>query len=324
MSPGDGRESRNTVVPAEVTELLDRRSRVQGWIEKLGELRDEASPEVFARVREDYEGRLDELNERLVGHRSDLEASLEEHRERVGDLQARRDERAAELEEARLRHAVGEYDEAEWDRRRAAAEEDLEGLDGDLASERAALTELQGTLRSLPGGPDEEPAPVREAVRGYDDAVRTVAGEPPGTPPSEADAEDAGEEGVVDLARLRRQQGPAALEEVDASDQGDAGEEPRAGVPEPSSEEPEPSSGESEGPEQESPGPAAPASESPAAPSAAGPAAPSAEEEPGGEDEEFLDELEFLESLSLDESDRFDAVSAMLEEGEEEDERGEA
>ncbi|MCL7972805.1 MAG: hypothetical protein M8866_12070, partial [marine benthic group bacterium] len=40
--------------------------------------------------------------------------------------------------------------------------------------------------------------------------------------------------------------------------------------------------------------------------------APAAEAEP----DEFMDELEFLESLSLDDADSFDAVSAMLDEDE--------
>ena len=43
---------------------------------------------------------------------------------------------------------------------------------------------------------------------------------------------------------------------------------------------------------------------------------PEATEEPQ-EAAEFMDELEFLESLSLDDTDSFDAVSAMLDEEEE-------
>lgn len=39
-------------------------------------------------------------------------------------------------------------------------------------------------------------------------------------------------------------------------------------------------------------------------------------ERPGGQEDDFLDELEFLESLSLEDSDSFDAVSRMLEEEE--------
>lgn len=62
--------------------------------------------------------------------------------------------------------------------------------------------------------------------------------------------------------------------------------------------------------------PRAPAVEEGPALAAAAP--PETEAEEGDRESEFLDELEFLESLSLDESDRFDAVSLALEEEEEE------
>jgi len=42
------------------------------------------------------------------------------------------------------------------------------------------------------------------------------------------------------------------------------------------------------------------------------------------EPDEFMDELEFLESLSLDDADNFDAVSAMLDEDEDSGADGES
>jgi hypothetical protein len=42
------------------------------------------------------------------------------------------------------------------------------------------------------------------------------------------------------------------------------------------------------------------------------------------EPEEFMDELEFLESLSLDDADSFDAVSAMLDEDKDSEGDGES
>ena len=101
------------VIPKEIVRLLDRRATLGGWLAKLNELRGTVRPEVYEKVRGDYEERLRAQETELAAHRSDMEAALAERRARVLQLEADRDERAAELEEAELRFAVGELTEAE-------------------------------------------------------------------------------------------------------------------------------------------------------------------------------------------------------------------
>ncbi len=300
----DPEERAEAVVPEEVNRLLDERSQVQGWLERLSELKDEATPEVYARVESDYQGRLEEVSGRLSSHRADLEGSLDAQRDRVAGLQEDRDERAAELEEAKLRFSVGEYDDEEWERRREAAQGAIEELDGRLEEARAALEELEGVLAALPGG--DAAASWRSAAAAPGEARPAEAEEPVAT-------EREGEE-----ASARRSQGwldelkaPSAETEAETVTSAEVGDRETA---EPESRTALPDEAEASPPER----PAAEASEPSREEVSERPAA----EPPASADDDFLDELEFLESLSLEDSKRFDAVSAMLE-GEEEAEEGE-
>jgi hypothetical protein len=217
------------VIPKEIVRLLDRRATLGGWLAKLNELRGTVRPEVYEKVRGDYEERLRAQETELAAHRSDMEAALAERRARVLQLEAARDERAAELEEAELRFAVGEFKEGEYEKRKEQHDRTLAQLDAELEADRAALAKLDevvGVLSRLgeetPGAETGPPAP---------DALPPVA-----EPPAPVDQE------------------PEAVEEP---------------------------------PEK--------------APAVAG-------------DADYLDDLEFLESLSLDDATGFDAMSTLLDE----------
>ena len=255
--------TRTTVVPAEVTALIDERQRIQGWISRLDEFRGETTPDVFERVRGDYAGRLEEVNGKLARHRADLQSSLDEQRGRVAELQSERDDRGAELEEAKLRHAVGELSDAQWERRREESETALEELDEGLAAQRSALEELEGVLAALPG---TEPggAPVTAPVASMPWATAQEGPEPRSEGP-EAEPESRVDE--TSAATVPR----AAFEIEDVGEKGEAAKAETTGALDPSS------------------------------------------------NGDYLDELEFLESLSLDDADRFDAVSAMLDDDDDED-----
>ncbi|MEE8447949.1 MAG: hypothetical protein V3S52_09890 [Gemmatimonadota bacterium] len=217
------------VIPKEIVRLLDRRATLGAWLAKLNELRGTVRPEVYEKVRGDYEERLRAQETELAAHRSDMEAALAERRARVLQLEAARDERAAELEEAELRFAVGEFKEGEYEKRKEQHDRTLAQLDAELEADRAALAKLDevvGVLSRLgeetPGAETSPPAP---------DALPPVA-----EPPAPVDQE------------------PEAVEEP---------------------------------PEK--------------APAVAG-------------DADYLDDLEFLESLSLDDATGFDAMSTLLDE----------
>jgi len=284
-------DSAGFVVPAEVRELIEESRTIQGWMDRLSSHAGAARPEVFERVRADYQGRLDGVNGKLARHRADLEGRLDARRSEVESLRSDRDSHQAELEEARLRHAVGEFSDSRWEDRRGSIEESLGELDALLEVEEGAVAELSGIIESIGEGGTPVPGVA-------------VMAEP---------------EIVVEGLEVEIESGLGTEEEVDERDEADEGPEPEveaaaeaevAGGPDALAEESEEEDSDASELEEE---------DEPAVASAERPArahlvdAGDEDEEAGGE---YVDELEFLESLSLDEADRFDAVSAMLDEEE--------
>lgn len=322
---GEKGKRAEAVVPEEVTRLLEERAKVQGWLERLVEHRGEATPDVFRKVETDYRERLEGVNGQLSSHRTDLEASLGRHRERVDDLEADREGRARELEEAKLRHAVGEYDDQTWERRREEGEAAIAGLDERLAEARSALQELSGVLAALPGGDGARGGGGREGREGAGPggaAVATPEREPAAGPARTTAAREAEPRRRSGDRRPEERRSPeggggaalaggAGVARADAEAAGpgtmDAGamDAETMGAGTAGAEAAEPETAEADG---------APVSEAEGDDSFA-------DEDRHRTDADFMDELEFLESLSLEDAERFDAVSAMLE-GEEEEESG--
>jgi len=295
-------------IPEAIQALLEKRTTFQDWLSRLDELGSDFRPEVAEKVRSDYEGRLTGVEGELEGHRTELESALAERSETADRIAGRYDAHCAELEETELRHAVGEFDEEEWERRRSEHQGEIDNLEADLTEQRSAVESLQTVLGELTGEAavaaveapvDLDPVVVEDPAAGEDlaaavdeapEAVEVVevveAEEKPAwmTQPFE-DGEPGmeQEEAVEDTAR-------AELVEADIveTEYADA-EFVEARVVDADTELAEEADVAEEESESE----------------------PILDEaEPG----EFTDELEFLESLSLDDADNFDAVSALLDE----------
>lgn len=143
-----------------VAELLATRKRVESFLERLLELRQETSPNVYERVRTDYLGRLSGVDEQLLEHQEALEEMVDPHRHAVEELERERAVAAMALEEAELRHRVGEHDQGEWDSRREAGEAAVESLDAVLGQERERLLSLETLLRELRGAVPRQELPT--------------------------------------------------------------------------------------------------------------------------------------------------------------------
>jgi len=235
------------VIPKEIVRLLDRRATLGGWLAKLNELRETVRPEVYEKVRGDYEERLRAQETELAAHRSDMEAALAERRARVLQLEADRDERAAELEEAELRFAVGEFKEGEYEKRKEQHDRTLAQLDAELEADRAALAKLDEVVGVLSRLGEETPGAETGPLTA--DALPPVA-EPPAPVDQEPEAVESAEAEVVEVLPEK------ALAVADDAD--------------------------------------------------------------------YLDDLEFLESLSLDDATGFDRMSVLLDEEAEKEGNAEA
>lgn len=297
-------EDAMSVVPAEIRELLEQRGTYQEWLRRLDEVGGQYRSDVAERVRADYRARLEGVGEELEEHRHELVSTLDRRRGRLDELSEAFERRSAELEEAELRFQVGEFDDAVWDEKRSELTEGLEGIEAELNEERSAVEELGRVLAELSGGGAGRPAPQGSP------ASPVVAAAPSGSAVTEAAEDEDEPEGAgashdkPDAIEAREQ--PAG----DGASEQDAESEPAgAGA--------ETDPGDTEG---TGTGIAATEVTEPEAPSTDGEATGDSEgdtETAGGDaDEDYMDELEFLESLSLDDPDSFDAVSRMLEDEE--------
>ncbi|HKK08680.1 MAG TPA: hypothetical protein VKA44_07330, partial [Gemmatimonadota bacterium] len=278
------------------SELLERRSTFQDWLERLDGRSGDVRSDVYERVRADYLDRLASVEEELSGHRDGLADSLARCHERLESLEAEREERAASLEEAELRHAVGEYSDEEWEGLRDEHQGALSDLDGRLEEERGAASRFEEVLGELDAGAADAPEPAAaftaEVEAGVDGAAASgpalVEEEPAGARDRGADRAD--EDDVL-----------AFLGETDAGRR-DGQEAPDE---EPGAPQRQLASGPRREPDEEDRGD--------------GLAEDPGEDLPEGYDEEdFEDELDFLESLSLDDASSLDTLSLVLDEGEEE------
>lgn len=294
------------MIPEAIQGLLEKRGTFQEWLSRLGELGSEFRPEVAEKVRNDYAGRLAAVETELEGHRSELEAVLAERTEAVEKVANQHDARSAELEETQLRHVVGEFDDEEWELRRAEHQAEIDEMEAELTAQRSAVEALDSVLAELSGAgpskavvdlvaaektadlPETEESEEQEAAD--DQLTAAESGEIADAwmtqPFDEADQGTELEEAVEEIVTAELVESDVV--ETDYSNaeyvEAEVVDADARLVEEPEAEEPEAVEPEAE---------------------------PAVERD---EEEEFTDELEFLESLSLDDPDNFDAVSAMLDE----------
>lgn len=293
---GANEESMETssVVPEGVRELLEQRSTYRRWLERLDEVGEEYRPAVAERVRSDYEDRLAGVAQELEGHRHELESSTERRRERLDELSNAFEARSAELEEAELRFQVGEFDDDAWEEKRTELTEGLEDIEAELSEARGAVDELEEILAEL--GEDAGATPARTAG-GQRSAVASSKARPPLQALDGGLAEESAATAPPDTSVAESMQ-TEAKEESEAEDEIESASESG------------PASTDGDGNESVGEESVTVAASAPAEAESA------SEESAEGEADEYRDELEFLESLSLDDPDSFDAVSRMLEDEE--------
>jgi hypothetical protein len=157
-----------TDAPSAVETLTHRRAQLQDWLGRLGEVGSGVPGHVAERVRRDYEDRLRAVTQELSEHRDALTAELDDRRTELEDADARRAGAADDLEEARLRHLIGELEEGDWEARRPELESALATAETQASGIRAEVERLDALLREMPGGAHEPaaaaaaPAPAAE------------------------------------------------------------------------------------------------------------------------------------------------------------------
>jgi len=156
--------SKSTVI---IQQLLEERRQYEAWIARLNDSADATPGHVRARVRSDYEARLSAVTEELKAHAESARQAIEEKRHLRGELQKKEARAQEKLTETELRHAVGEYDESQWEQvhRDVLAElvsvrEDLQSVEADIHK----LEELDALVSHRPTPPPRAasaPAPAQ-------------------------------------------------------------------------------------------------------------------------------------------------------------------
>ncbi|HET7233403.1 MAG TPA: hypothetical protein VFJ16_25555 [Longimicrobium sp.] len=190
--------------------LVSQREQLRGWIAKLDEVQTGAPSRVAERVRADYHDRLRRVTEELSEHGEEIQRNLQALRDQLAAAEERRTQAADALEETRLRHLIGELDEAAWDQARAPLEQDVAAAEQAAAATRTEVEHLSTLATDIAGAADSA-SEAEEDEPAADEAPAAVAdGEG-----DEADDEDAGD----DLPFFGADDDDAAAASADADDE---------------------------------------------------------------------------------------------------------
>ncbi|HXI19758.1 MAG TPA: hypothetical protein VNH46_01655, partial [Gemmatimonadales bacterium] len=151
-----------------IDKLLEDRAQYVSWLTRLNSSGPEAPvPEaVRARVRGDYERRLEAVLEQLRSHTAALETQVQSLTTRHAELTNREGELKEQLAEAEVRHMVGEYDEGKWQGIRAELMKVIGSVRDELTHttrEIERLSDVLDTIRS-PVAEPEPPPPVQSSA----------------------------------------------------------------------------------------------------------------------------------------------------------------
>src|SRR3989442_13105449 len=100
--------------PARTQRRSEERRQYDAGLARLSAAAGATPDQVRGRVRADYEARLEAVIEELKVHAASARQAIEQKQHHRAELQRKEASVAEKLTETELRHAVGEYDEAQW------------------------------------------------------------------------------------------------------------------------------------------------------------------------------------------------------------------
>jgi len=150
---------------ATIQRLLEERRQYEAWIARLSGAEDATPEQVRSKVKADYEARLQAVTEELKSHAESARQTIEVKRHQRAELHKKETQAAEKLSETELRHAVGEYDEAQWSQvhKDALAEllavrEELQAVEGDIQKLEELDSLVRATPRPAPSNSGKNPA----------------------------------------------------------------------------------------------------------------------------------------------------------------------
>ena len=222
--------SGTSVEQAEVKDLLDRRSVIQGWLDRLHFQEGSVSERVLHRVREDYENRLQEVLNALATHRRLVQEELDRSTRRLDEAEQEYLAALDELEEGRLRNMIGEIEDATWadrsqllDEAARAAKERHETAQAESSRLRDLLHQLDERTVDVPASPPHVPLMEDEEVGGI--LTAPILGEAGDLDPDDEEEDDEGFTAIDAENETFLEQIDRALTDLPANVLADDGEE---------------------------------------------------------------------------------------------------
>ncbi len=204
-------------VMRDVDQLLKDREKFETWLAKLESEKTASSSSAYDKVRGDYQKRLEDVLDRLRTHSESIQGKLRGLETRVDDLDSERSSRSEQLDEARLRRSVGEFeDDMEWKAMEASLLEGLKEAEGELATVRAEIARLEEIVGQVQGAqarpsakPEHEPEPLAAVTEPEPEPEAFLEPEPEPTPepepePAAVASDDSlgDDEGLISLEEL--------------------------------------------------------------------------------------------------------------------------
>jgi hypothetical protein len=149
---------------AAIQRLLEERRQYEAWIARIDAAGGAAPSTVRSRVRSDYEARLNAVTEELKVHAEAARLMTTQRKELRKELQQKENQASERLAEAELRHAVGEYDEAQWTQVHKESLAELVSVREELGSVEEDIAQLEELERLVRARPLSAPAPAGQAA----------------------------------------------------------------------------------------------------------------------------------------------------------------
>ena len=142
--------------------LLAERQTVTQWLARLSQADDGASDVVRNKVRADYETRLTAVSKQLEGFADELRAALSKETVKEAGLSKKGESADTRLGEAKLRHAVGEYDDDRWNKIRSEIQGESENAREELKVVEVEVARLKDVLSSIDKTPEDDRVSLAE------------------------------------------------------------------------------------------------------------------------------------------------------------------
>jgi hypothetical protein len=131
--------------------LLEERSRTEKLIATIEARRGEIQADVLERVRTDYVIRLENLNREINRQARNFQSTLDDYRKLVVLLENAVTLAGRSMEELKVRHELGEYDESQFRKIAESKEQKVEYFCQKLESYKVNKQRLESVLGQLEG-----------------------------------------------------------------------------------------------------------------------------------------------------------------------------